>query len=381
MYAIDEARGSLVRIRARFFCIALACAKYYSYNCMRPAGTAAVKCGKEQPVAKNVAVVGVTGAVGQEMLKCLEQRNFPLGEVRALASARSAGKTIKFKGKDLTIAETTAKSFEGIDIALMAVEADQSQEFSPEAVKAGAVVVDNSSAYRMDPQCPLVIPEINPQEIANRPKGIIANPNCSTIIMNMPVWPLHKVNPVKRIIVSTYQAASGAGKPAMDELEASLKAWAAGQPFTPKVLPYTLAMNVFSHNSSLAENGYNGEEMKMTNETRKIFGAPAIMVAATCVRVPVMRAHCEAITVEFTNPMTPEEATAILAKAPGVKVFDDRAKNRSPQPLDASGQGDVLVGRIREDISLPGRGLMLWVSGDQILKGAALNAVQIAELL
>ena len=332
-------------------------------------------------MAKNVAVVGVTGAVGQEMLNCLEKRNFPLGEVKALASARSAGKTITFKGKELTIEETTTKSFEGVDIALMAVEADQSQEFSPAAVKAGAVVVDNSSAYRMDPECPLVVPEVNPEAIKNRPKGIIANPNCSTIIMNVPVWPLHRVNPVKRIVVSTYQAASGAGKPAMDELEASARAWVNGEKFEPKVFPYTLFMNCFSHNSGLVENGYNGEEIKMTNETRKIFGVPEMMVAATCVRIPVMRAHCESIALEFTNPMTPEEARAILEKAPGVKILDDRKANRSPQPLDAAGQDDVLVGRIREDISLPGRGLMLFVSGDQILKGAALNAVQIAELL
>ena len=332
-------------------------------------------------MAKNVAVVGVTGAVGQEMLNCLEKRNFPLGEIRALASARSAGKTITFKGKKLTIAETTAKSFDGMDIVLMAVESDQSQEFSPTAVKAGAVVVDNSSAYRMDPQCPLVVPEVNPEAVKNRPKGIIANPNCSTIIMNVPVWPLHKANPVKRIIVSTYQAASGAGKPAMDELEATTKAWAEGRKIETKVFPYQLTMNLFSHNSGLSENGYNSEEIKMTNETRKIFGAPGMMIAATCVRVPVMRAHCEAITIEFTNPMSPAEATAILAKAPGVKILDDRKNNRSPQPLDAAGQGDVLVGRIREDLSLPGRGLMLWVAGDQILKGAALNAVQIAELL
>ena len=332
-------------------------------------------------MAKNVAVVGVTGVVGQEMLNCLEKRNFPLGEVRALASSRSAGKTIKFKGKELTIGETTAKSFEGIDIVLMAVEADQSKEFSPMAVKAGALVVDNSSAYRMDPECPLVVPEVNPEAVKNRPKGIIANPNCSTIIMNVPVWPLHRVNPVKRIIVSTYQAASGAGRPAMEELEATTKAWAAGEKIVPKVFPHQLVMNLFSHNSGLSENGYNSEEIKMTNETRKIFGAPGMMVAATCVRVPVLRAHCEAITVEFTNPMTPAEATAILAKAPGVKILDDRKNNRSPQPLDAAGQDAVLVGRIREDLSLPGRGLMLWVAGDQILKGAALNAVQIAELL
>ncbi len=332
-------------------------------------------------MSKNVAVVGVTGAVGQEMLKCFEKRNFPLNTLKVMASSRSAGKTITFKGKELTIEETTAKSFENVDIALMAVEADQSKEFSPAAVKAGAVVVDNSSAYRMDPDCPLIVPEVNPQTVNNRPKGIIANPNCSTIIMNVPVWPLHQVNPVKRIIVSTYQAASGAGKPAMDELEATTKAWAAGEKIEPKVFPYQLVMNLFSHNAGMTENGYNGEEMKMTHETRKIFGAPDMMVAATCIRVPVMRAHCESIAIEFTNPMSPEQAEAILAKAPGVKILDDRKANRSPQPLDAAGKDDVLVGRIREDISLPGRGLMLWVAGDQILKGAALNAVQIAELI
>ncbi len=336
---------------------------------------------KGSVVSKNVAVVGVTGVVGQEMLNCLEKRNFPVGDLKVLASARSAGKTVTFKGRTVMIEEATTKSFDGVDIALMAVEADQSKEFSPAAVKAGAVVVDNSSAYRMDPECPLVVPEINPEAAKNRPKGIIANPNCSTIIMNVPVWPLHQVNPVKRIIVSTYQAASGAGRPAMEELEANARAWAKGEEFTPTVFPYQLFMNAFSHNSSLGEKGYNTEELKMTNETRKIFGVPDMPVAATCVRIPVLRAHCESITVEFTNPMTPEEARAILEKAPGVTVLDDRSKNRSPQPFDATGQDDVFVGRIREDLSLPGRGLMLWVAGDQILKGAALNAVQIAELL
>lgn len=332
-------------------------------------------------MAKNVAVVGATGAVGQEMLNCLEKRNFPVNDIKVMASARSAGKTVAFKGKSLTVAEATAGSFAGVDIALMAVDADQSQEFSPAAVKAGAVVVDNSSAYRMDPECPLVVPEVNPEAVRRRPKGIIANPNCSTIIMNVPVWPLHRVNPVRRIVVSTYQAASGSGKPAMDELAATARAWAEGRKIEPRVFPHQLIMNLFSHNSGLRENGYNTEEMKMVEETRKIFGAPGIMIAATCVRVPVMRAHCEAVTLEFERPMPPERARAILEKAPGVRVLDDRENNRSPQPLDAAEQDDVFVGRIREDISLPGRGLMLWVVGDQILKGAALNAVQIAELL
>ncbi|MDR1533684.1 MAG: aspartate-semialdehyde dehydrogenase [Planctomycetota bacterium] len=332
-------------------------------------------------VALKVAVVGVTGAVGREMLACLEKRDFPVGEIKALASNRSIGKTLKFKGRELTVAEASSASFAGVDLALMAVEAEQSREFSPAAVKAGAVVVDNSSAYRMDPDCPLVIPEINPEAVNRRPKGIIANPNCSTIIMNLPVWPLHRANPARRIIVSTYQAASGACRPAMDELEASARDWAAGRAIQPRVFPHQLLFNVFSHDTPVGNNGYNTEEMKMVNETRKIFSLPDLMVAATCVRVPVLRAHCEAIAIEFSRPMSSGEATAILAGAPGIRVLDDRAANRSPQPLDASGRDEVLVGRIREDLSLPGRGLMLWAAGDQLLKGAALNAVQIAELL
>lgn len=333
-------------------------------------------------MAKNVAVVGVTGVVGQEMLNCLEKCNFPVGELRAMASARSAGKTIKFKGKDVTIIEATTEAFKGIDIALMAVESDQSKEFSPAAAKAGAVVIDNSSAYRMDAEVPLVVPEVNPQDIRNRPKGIIANPNCSTIIMNVPVWPLHRVNPVKRLVISTYQAASGAGRPAMEELEATTKAWAAGEPIVTKIFPYQLTMNLFSHNSGIGENGYNQEEMKMVKETRKIFHCPEIRVGVTCVRVPVMRAHCESVNIEFTNPITEDEVRAILEKAPGVRILDDRKANRSPQPLDATGQGDIFVGRIRQDISQPdNKGIEMFISGDQILKGAAYNAVQIAELL
>ncbi len=336
----------------------------------------------EEIMAKNVAVVGVTGVVGQEMLNCLEQRNFPVGELRVMASERSAGKKITFKGEEHTIIEATTDAFEGIDIALMAVESAQSKEFSPAAVKAGAIVVDNSSAFRMDPECPLVVPEVNPEAAKNAPKGIIANPNCSTIIMNVPVWPLHQKNPVKRLVVSTYQAASGAGRPAMDELEATTKAWANGQPIETKVFPYQLAMNLFSHNSKIGPNGYNEEEMKMVNETRKIFNCPEILVGVTCVRIPVMRAHCESINIEFENPITEQEVIEILSKAPGVTILDDREKNRSPQPLDATGQGNIIVGRIRSDVSQPkGTGIEMFVSGDQILKGAALNAVQVAELL
>src|SRR3989339_618385 len=270
---------------------------------------------------KTVAVVGVTGAVGQEMVRCLEERSFPVKELKAFASSRSAGKTIQFRGKDVTVQEAAPSAFAGIDIALMAVETDQSKEFSPVLAKNGAVVIDNSSAYRMDPDCPLVVPEINPQAAKARPKGIIANPNCSTIIMNVPVWPLHRANPVKRIVVSTYQAASGAGKPAMDELAETARLWVDGKPIVPKVMPYQLIMNVYSHNASIGDNGYNGEEMKMAHETRKIFGAPEIMISPTCVRVPVMRAHCEAINLEFTNPMSEKQVVELLQKAPGVKIL------------------------------------------------------------
>lgn len=331
---------------------------------------------------KNVAIVGITGVVGEAMLQCLEQRNFPVGDLRVMASSRSVGKKIKFKDRELSVIEAKTDAFANIDIALFAVEADQAKEFAPAAVKSGAIVIDNSSAYRMDIDCPLVVPEINPQAAKNAPQGIIANPNCSTIIMNVPVYPLHKVNPIKRLVVSTYQAASGAGRPAMEELLAHNKAYATGENFTPTVFPYPLLMNLFSHNAGITENGYNGEEMKMVLETRKIFNAPEIMVAATCVRVPTLRAHCESINIEFTNPISEHEVREILRNAAGVTILDDRVKNRSPQPLDATGQGNIFVGRIRQDISQPrGNGIEMFVAGDQILKGAALNAVQIAELL
>jgi aspartate-semialdehyde dehydrogenase len=330
----------------------------------------------------NVAVVGVTGVVGEAMLECLRKRRFPIDELRVMASHRSAGKQVKWGRRTLTVIEATEESFEDIDIALMAVESEQSEVFSPAAVRAGAVVVDNSSAYRMDPKVPLVVPEVNPGAAAKRPKGIIANPNCSTIIMNVPVWPLHRVNPVKRIIVSTYQAASGAGRPAMEELETQTRNWAAGKPLRPKVFPFPIAMNLFSHNSPIAENGYNKEELKMVNETRKIFGEKKMRVAATCVRLPVLRAHCESINLEFKEAMPEEKVLEVLQKAPGVTVMDDRVANRSPQPSDATGKDEVFVGRIRQDISQRGeKGIEMFVAGDQILKGAALNAVQVAELV
>jgi len=332
-------------------------------------------------MAPNVAVVGVTGAVGQEFLAIIQERKFPFRSLKVLASSRSAGKKVPFKGKEYTIEELTQNSFKGINIALFSAGASRSREFASAAVKAGAVVVDNSSAFRMDPQVPLVIPEINPQKIKEH-KGIIANPNCSTIIGIVPIWPLHKVNPVKRMVVSTYQAASGAGMSAMLELENQSREILDGKPPTKTVFPHQIAFNCFSHNSALGPNGYNEEETKMVKETRKIFDCPEIAITATCVRIPVLRAHCESINLEFTNPITPDQVREILKKAPGVTVLDDREHNRFPMPIDATGKDDVFVGRIRQDESLPNnRGINFWVSGDQLRKGAALNAIQIAELL
>jgi aspartate-semialdehyde dehydrogenase len=329
----------------------------------------------------NVAIAGVTGAVGQEFLSIIEERDFPFDSLRVLASSRSAGKTIQFKGKEYIVEQLTEKSFDRVDIALFSAGADRSKTFAPAAVKAGAVVVDNSSAFRMDPNVPLVIPEINPQKIKEH-KGIIANPNCSTIIGIVPVWPLHKANPVKRMVVSTYQAASGAGKSAMLELEQQSREILAGKKPTIKVLPYQLAFNVFSHNSALDATGYNLEETKMVNETRKIFDCPDIAITATCIRVAVLRAHSESINLEFTDPITPDEVRALLRDAPGVTILDDREHNRFPMPIDATGKDDVFVGRIRQDFSIPeNRGINIWVAGDQLRKGAALNAIQIAEKL
>jgi aspartate-semialdehyde dehydrogenase len=325
--------------------------------------------------------MGATGAVGTEFLRLLEQRNFPMASLKLLASSRSAGRKIPFAGEELTVQELTEDSFNDVDLVLSSAGGSISRKFAPLAVKAGCVVVDNTSAFRMDPETPLVIPEVNPEDIQNH-KGIIANPNCSTIIMNVPVWPLQKLCPIKRIVVSTYQAASGAGAAAMAELEEGSRAMLDKQPFQPKVLPYPAAFNVFCHNSDIGEDGYNVEETKMVKETRKIFHEPEILVSATCVRVPVLRAHSEAINIEFTSPVSEQQVREILSQAPGVKVIDDRKRNYFPMPLEASDQDDILVGRIRQDISQPdGRGIDMFVSGDQIRKGAALNAVQIAELL
>ena len=329
-----------------------------------------------------VAIAGATGAVGVELMQCLEQRNFPLAELRLLASARSVGKKMKFRGGDLSVQELTDKSLEGVDIALFSAGGAQSKRFAPAAVKAGAVVVDNSSAFRMDPNTPLVVPEINAGAMAKH-NGIIANPNCVAIVAATPMWPLHQKRRIRRIVMSTYQAASGAGAAAMEELSESTKAYLEGRAFVPRVLPHPYAFNVFSHNTRVdPETGYNEEETKVMQECRKIFGEPDLRVTATCVRVPVLRAHCIALNIEFEAPLSPDEARSILADAPGVRVVDDVERNYFPMPVDASGKDEVLVGRIRRDVSDPtGASLSLFVAGDQLRKGAALNAVQIAERL
>jgi aspartate-semialdehyde dehydrogenase len=315
-------------------------------------------------------------------MQCLEQRKFPLVELRLLASARSAGKTMKFRGGDIAVQELTDASLEGVDIALFSAGGAQSKRFAPAAVRAGAVVVDNSSFFRMNNDVPLVVPEINAGAMLKH-SGIIANPNCVAIVTATPLWPLHQKRRIKRITMSTYQAASGAGAAAMEELSESTRAHLEGRAFTPKVLPHPYAFNVFSHNTKVdPETGYNEEETKVMQETRKIFGEPDLRVTATCVRVPVLRAHCIALNIECEEPLSVAEARAILAAAPGVRLVDDMERNYFPMPHDASGKDEVLVGRIRRDVSDPtGRTLALFVAGDQLRKGAALNAVQIAERL
>jgi len=332
-------------------------------------------------MAWKTAIMGATGAVGTEFLRILEQRNFPLASLKLLASSRSAGKKLTFAGEQLVVEELGENSFKGVELVLASAGGSLSKKFAPIAVGAGAVVVDNTSAFRMDPNVPLVVPEVNPDDIKAH-QGIIANPNCSTIIMNVPVWPLHEVNPIRRIVVSTYQAASGAGAAAMAELADGARAVLAGEDFQPKVLPHQAAFNVFSHNSKIGADGYNEEETKMVRETQKIFHCPDIRVTATCVRVPVLRAHSEAINLEFERPMPEQQVRDVLAGAPGVRLVDDRQGNVFPMPLDATDEDDVLAGRIRQDISQDDqRGIDMFVCGDQIRKGAALNAVQIAERL
>ncbi len=334
------------------------------------------------PARPTVAIVGATGAVGIDLIQCLAQRGFPLSRLRLLASARSAGRQLEFQGQQIAVEALDERSFEGVDIALFSAGSPISKQFAPAAVASGAVVIDNSSAFRLDAGVPLVVPEINP-EAAFDHAGIIANPNCSTIISITPLWPIHRVNPIRRLVVATYQAASGAGAAAMEELRESTRASLEGRAFAPRVLPHPYAFNAFSHNSKVDPvSGYNEEEIKIMRETRKIFGDEGIRVSATCVRIPVLRAHCVAIQFECESPISADEVRRIMQAAPGVKLVDDRENNYFPMPRDATGQNDILAGRIRQDVSDPtGRSVALFVAGDQLLKGAALNAVQIAELL
>ena len=326
----------------------------------------------------NVAVVGATGAVGQELLNIFDERNFPIGELRLLATARSKGKEISFQGKTYVVEETTPESFNRMDIAMFA-GGKASLEFGPEAVKRGCVVIDNSSNYRMDPDVPLVVPEVNPEDVKQH-KGIIANPNCSTIIMAVPLKPIHDKAGIKRIVVSTYQAVSGAGKEGIDELTQQTAAVLNDEPFAPKKFMHQIAFNLIPHIDIWQDMDYTKEEMKMVNETRKIFHAPDIRITATTVRVPVYRSHSESINVETEQKLTAQEVKELLAKAPGVVVQDDPANNIYPMPVMTSHHDEVFVGRIREDNSHDSA-VNLWVVGDQIRKGAATNAVQIAELV
>lgn len=329
--------------------------------------------------AQNIAIVGATGAVGVEILRVLERRNFPVASLRLLASSRSVGKTLEFRGKAYPVEELTAGAFKGIDIAFFSAGATRSREFVPAAKAAGAVVVDNSSAFRMDPTVPLVVPEVNAGDLAKH-GGVIANPNCCAAILAAAVWPIHLAAGIRKIVVSTYQSASGAGAQAMQELEDQVRDHVAGREIERKVFPHQIAFNLFSHNTKVAENGYNEEENKMIEEVRKMFHMPHLAIVPTCIRVPVLRAHSEAISLELDKPLSPAEARDVLARAPGIKLVDDAAANHFPMPLEASGDLDIHVGRIRRDLSNP-NGLVMFVSGDQLLKGAAWNAVQIAEEL
>lgn len=330
-----------------------------------------------------VAILGVTGVVGRQMVQCLEERNFPVSRLVPLASARSAGKKMEFRGEEITIAEATPEAFEGVDIVLGAAEDNIARELLPAAAAAGAVCVDNSHAFRMDPDVPLVVPEVNASDIATH-KGIISNPNCATIIGLVPLWPLHELAGLKRVVVSTYQAASGAGMPGLTELEREMGCVVAGEDVgETKPFAYQLANNLIPQIGGFNEEGYTSEEMKFGNEGRKICHLPDLRVSCTCVRVPVMRSHSESITAEFERPITPEEAREALAKAPGVKLVDDPSALEYPMPLFTSDQDLVWTGRVRSDISAedPTRALSFWCVGDQIRKGAATNAVQIAEYL
>ena len=324
-------------------------------------------------------MLGASGAVGQELLQLLEERNFPVAELRLLASVRSAGSRCKWRGQELIVRETTAESFQGVDLVLASAGGSVSKTWREEIVACGALMVDNSSAFRMEEGVPLVVPEVNPTA-AKQHKGVIANPNCTTILLSLALAPLAARRTLRRVVVSTYQSASGAGARAMDELRDLSRVVLDGGTPHPEVLPHSIAFNLFLHNSPLQSNGYCEEELKMVNETRKIMGMPNLRFTATCVRVPVFRAHSEAVNVEFHEPFSVEEARSLLEAAPGVEIIDDSVHNRFPMPTDVTGRDPVMVGRIRQDISEP-NALEFWLCGDQIRKGAALNAIQIAELL
>lgn len=339
-------------------------------------------------MSKHVAIAGATGAVGVEMLRCLEQRNFPVGQLTLLASARSVGKTMKFKGKDVKVQELTKDSFTGVDIALFSAGGGISKEFAPYAVKAGAVVVDNSSAFRMDDSVPLVVPEINAADVKLH-KGIIANPNCTTAITLMALWPLHQAFGVKRVFASSYQAVSGTGAQAIEELERQSRAWASADrkwddvrlpADQVRVYPHQIAFNALPQVDSFLDSGYTKEEMKMENEGRKIMHHPNLRASVTCVRVPVFRSHSVAVSAEFEKPVSLAAAREAFANAKGLDVVDDPALKKYPLALDVAGKDNCAVGRLRLDCALD-NGLAFWVAGDQLLKGAALNAVQIAECL
>ena len=327
----------------------------------------------------HVAIVGATGAVGAELIQLLEQREFPLRGLKLLASHKSAGKKLKFKGEEIAVEPLSKDSFKSVDIALFSAGAGTSREYAPPAVNAGSVVIDNSSAFRMESDVPLVVPEINPADIQKH-RGIIANPNCTTIIALMALFPLHKAFRVKRVIASSYQAVSGAGAKAIRELETQSKSFFSGEPVTPSVFPHPIAFNVLPQVDVFLENGYTKEEVKFVNESRKIMHHPTLRASITCVRVPVFRAHSIAIHAEFELPVSLERARDVLAKFQGLELVDDPSTKKYPMPLLVAGRNDCQVGRVRTDTALD-NGLAFWVCGDQLLKGAALNAIQIAEML
>ena len=328
---------------------------------------------------QHVAIAGATGAVGTEFLKLLEARDFPMKSLRLLASSRSVGSKLKFRGENLEVEELTPKSFKGIDIAFFSAGGSRSKEFAPHAVDSGAVVIDNSSAFRMDEKVPLVVPEINPKQALEH-QGLIANPNCSTIQMVVALNPIHRAANIQRVVVSTYQAVSGAGASAMEELKQQLRAWANDEPMKQEVFPTQIAFNLFPHIDVFQDNGYTKEEMKMVHETRKIMNAPNMQISATCVRVPVLRAHSEAVWVETEKSLSESEARELFEKEPGIVVQDERESGGYPTPWHITETQETYVGRIRKDISHP-NGLTFWVVADQLYKGAALNAIQIAEVL